>query len=242
MQRTEFGAAPAYSAQATVDVATQLIVAADVTVAQTDHASLLPQIEQAQRNTGTTPTAVLADAGYSNGPNLAALQASSLDAFVAQQREPARAEFPRSRFTRHDVSDTYTCPAGRELRFERREQRPSASGPYSRRVYRCVDCSECALAAACKDPRTARRSLRVSEHDALHQAMRARCASEEGRRAYAQRKSSIEPVFGTIKSALGVRRFMRRGLPAVCAEWTLICSAFNLRKLASAIRRARQAA
>ncbi|MBO0982224.1 transposase [Microbacterium sp. SD291] len=52
-----------------------------------------------------------------------------------------------------------------------------------------------------------------------------------GRKLYAKRQHSIEPVFGNIKNNLGYRRFTRRGLDAVSSEWRLICTAHNLLKL-----------
>lgn len=51
---------------------------------------------------------------------------------------------------------------------------------------------------------------------------------------YAKRSTSIEPVFGNIKSNLGYRRFTRRGLPAVQSEWRLMCVVHNLLKLQQA--------
>ena len=41
----------------------------------------------------------------------------------------------------------------------------------------------------------------------------------------------VEGVFGVIKHAMGVRRFLLRGLEKVRAEWTWVCTAFNLKKL-----------
>jgi hypothetical protein len=48
---------------------------------------------------------------------------------------------------------------------------------------------------------------------------------------YAQRKITVEPVFGHVKHNRGYRRFTRRGLPAVDSEWKLICTTSNLLKL-----------
>jgi len=53
-----------------------------------------------------------------------------------------------------------------------------------------------------------------------------------GRPAYALRKSSVEPVFGIIKSVLGFRQFLTRGLDNVQGEWTLVCLAWNLKRMA----------
>jgi transposase len=56
-----------------------------------------------------------------------------------------------------------------------------------------------------------------------------------GRRSrYRLRKQVVEPVFGQIKQARGFRQFLLRGLDKVRAEWSLICTAHNLNKLAAA--------
>ena len=44
----------------------------------------------------------------------------------------------------------------------------------------------------------------------------------------------FEPVFGQIKQARGFRQLLLRGLDQVWGEWTMICTAHNLLKLAKA--------
>ena len=61
--------------------------------------------------------------------------------------------------------------------------------------------------------------------------MREVLASQEGKARYALRKSTVEPVFGQIKEARGIRRFRFRGLLKVTSEWKLICATHNLLKL-----------
>ena len=58
-----------------------------------------------------------------------------------------------------------------------------------------------------------------------------RLASDEGKRLYAKRWFTAEPVFGNIKANLRFRRFSRRGKRAAASEWRLICSIHNLLKL-----------
>jgi hypothetical protein len=53
----------------------------------------------------------------------------------------------------------------------------------------------------------------------------------KGRATYAKRKQIVEPVFGQIKEARGIRRFWLRGLEKVQSEWKLICATHNLLKL-----------
>lgn len=55
------------------------------------------------------------------------------------------------------------------------------------------------------------------------------------RSRYRLRKQSVEPVFGQIKEALGFKRFQLRGLQKVQREWSLVCTAHNLGKLARAM-------
>lgn len=59
-----------FNAQAVVDAADQVIVAADVTDCAADVGHLIPMTEQTVENTGHAPTQVLADAGYSSEDNL----------------------------------------------------------------------------------------------------------------------------------------------------------------------------
>ena len=61
--------------------------------------------------------------------------------------------------------------------------------------------------------------------------MKHRLKTPEGKAIYGVRKSTVEPVFGILKSVLGYRQFMRRGLENVDAEWTLVSLAWNLKRL-----------
>lgn len=57
--------------------------------------------------------------------------------------------------------------------------------------------------------------------------------TEIGLAIYRLRKSTVEPVIGLIKEVLGFRQFSLRGLLAAAGEWTLVCLAFNLKRLHS---------
>jgi transposase len=61
--------------------------------------------------------------------------------------------------------------------------------------------------------------------------MKHRLRTDEGRAVYAKRKCTIEPTFGIIKSVLGFRQFLLRGLQAVGYEWTLVCIGWNLKRM-----------
>ncbi len=52
-----------------------------------------------------------------------------------------------------------------------------------------------------------------------------------GRALYAQRKSTVEPVIGIIKSVLGFRQFSLRGLENVKGRLNLVAMAWNLKRM-----------
>jgi transposase len=61
--------------------------------------------------------------------------------------------------------------------------------------------------------------------------MKYRLKTSLGRSIYAQRKCTAEPVFGIIKSVMGFRQFLLRGVQAVEGEWNLISMAWNLKRM-----------
>jgi hypothetical protein len=62
-------------------------------------------------------------------------------------------------------------------------------------------------------------------------AMREKLRTEAGRRLYARRKQTVEPVFGIIKHVMGFRQFLLRGLAKVRGEWVLVRLAYNVKRL-----------
>ena len=63
------------------------------------------------------------------------------------------------------------------------------------------------------------------------QSMAHRLKTTEGKKLYALRKQVPEPVFGIIKSVLGFRQFLLRGLDRVRGEWNLVTIAWNMKRM-----------
>ena len=61
--------------------------------------------------------------------------------------------------------------------------------------------------------------------------MRRELQTKRGRKRYALRMETVEPVFGQIKQGRGFRQFPLRGLEKVNGEWSLIRTGHNLLKL-----------
>src|SRR5258707_7959097 len=62
-------------------------------------------------------------------------------------------------------------------------------------------------------------------------AMSHRLQTPEGKKLYALRKQIPEPVFGIIKSVMGFRQFLLRGLDQVQGEWSLVTMAWNMKRM-----------
>jgi len=63
------------------------------------------------------------------------------------------------------------------------------------------------------------------------QKMAHRLKTPEGKKLYALRKQTPEPVFGIIKSAMGFRQFLLRGLANVKGEWNLVTMTWNIKRM-----------
>jgi hypothetical protein len=72
---------------------------------------------------------------------------------------------------------------------------------------------------------------RIPRHLSPSDRMRRKLRTKRGRKRYALRMGTVEPVFGQIKQGRGFRQFLLRGLDNVNSEWQLICTGHNLLKL-----------
>jgi transposase len=72
---------------------------------------------------------------------------------------------------------------------------------------------------------------RIPKHLSVKERMERLLRTKKGKKAYAKRKETVEPVFGQIKGARGLRQFLLRGLDNVKGEWQLICLTHNLLKM-----------
>jgi len=63
------------------------------------------------------------------------------------------------------------------------------------------------------------------------QRMAYRLKTPRGRKLYALRKQTPEPVFGIIKSVMGYRQCLLRGLESVKGEWNLVSMSWNIKRM-----------
>jgi len=220
--RTEF----AYNAQAMVDEQEGVIVAEDVTVEENDEKQLQPMLEQTRQNTGGFAKTTVGDSGYNTAQSLGAAEGMGADVLVAlKQTERQVGDLHSMHFIHDEPSDSVTCPQGQTL--NREGTRKHKDKPYPVKTYRCRVSAGCPVAAACsKDPKG--RVIEISPH---HQAIVRNRQYPDARALLIRRQSVVERTFAEIKETLGLRRWSFRGLEAVKAQWSMMCTAMNLRRM-----------
>ena len=108
------------------------------------------------------------------------------------------------------------------------------------RHYHGAGCTNCPLAGECIKGNNGRRTICRDEYEDLREQSRARTQTPVGRELSQRRLSYTEGVFGLIKSWMGLRQFLLRGLAKVRIEWLWACTAYNLKRLVSEIARLRR--
>jgi transposase len=224
---------PSYNGQIAVDDKERVIVAADVSQNATDHAEFKPMVEQVERNLGALPDKGTADAGYSSYDNLEYAEGKKLDMYMPDnflealdEKEEGEKRYHKSNFRYDEARDSYICPEGKELKRwaeQKREGKPPLI------LYRGESCSECPVRERCTagEARTVSRDGR----EPLLEAMRQKLRTEEGKRIYAKRGYTVEPVFGEMKWDGRKPSMSLRGCMKVRGEFLLMCLVHNVKKI-----------
>lgn len=139
----------------------------------------------------------------------------------------------RTAFIYDGAADCYWCPAGHCLGFIgiQNKQRGGGPGGGIYRRYRCRACKACPQSGTCVVSKTGVRTIYREQYEPLREAMESRLRSKEGRESYRRRSWIAETPFAVIKTVMGVRQFLLRGLSKVKTEWLWICTAYNLNKM-----------
>jgi transposase len=219
-----------YTAQVSVDTAHHVI-----TQIQTDHAdkrdsqclpSLVNNTINNLKQEGLQIEEVYADAGYSSGEALKALEENSITGYIPNfgQYKPTREGFIYDK-----EHDRYICSQGKYLPFKKLI---TTSLGYKMKVYRSSskDCRHCALRSVCigkSDFKKIDDSIDKPYYDRMHQ--RLQNANREKIRQL--RSSTVEPVLGTLVNYLAMRRVNTRGIKQAAKCILMSAIAYNLKKL-----------
>jgi len=256
MPNKEGGYAPNYTPVAAVESEHGLVVGAEIAEANAEAATVGGLLDEAAEIGGGEPKRVLFDSGFASGRNLEELGERGVEVYAGcegnhednpalrsdgtkpvakallEQLPKRGGKFERAAFLYEAAKDCYYCPMGRLLSPYRKIKRRDTDGSQVKVVeYRCSHCGDCPLAGQCLSGKAKVRSVGRDEYQPLRDELARRMSSDEAGQIYARRAPVVEGTFGTIKSALGIRRFSRRGMGKVRADWQWICAAFNLMKL-----------
>lgn len=218
-----------YNAQVVVDHDSDLIVACDVVTDQNDLAQLLPMLEQVHETFDRVAEHNVGDTGYANGDHLEDAEKRGMNVLVSLRDEPdAKGEYSKSYFHYDAGNDVYICPKGETL-VQIGTNKSHATTQHPDVIYRCHN-KACPVRAACtKDPRG--RKIRRTYGEEARERQVNKQLDPRLRVLLSLRKEIVEHLFGIVKGIDGFRRFTVRGLEKVRAQWALVCTAVNLRKL-----------
>lgn len=219
-----------YMAQVSVDSSYHVI-----TQIQSDHAdkkdsqclpSLLNNTIANLKEQGVEVEEVYADAGYSSGAALKALEENNITGYIPNfgQYKPSR-----EGFTYDNENDRYTCSRGVHLPFKKLI---TTSLGYKMKVYRssAKDCGPCPLRSVCigkSDFKKIDDSIDKPYYDRMH----ARLESVNRNKIKKIRSSTVEPVLGTLVNYLAMRRVNTRGIKQANKCMLMAAVAYNLKKL-----------
>lgn len=224
----------AYNAQAVVDGKLGIVVAADVVQDEFDNHQLTRMVGQVKENVGKVADETVADAGYNSGEELAKAEEAGYEVLVnlpdssSTKYGHIAPEFDKSKFTYNSLTDTYTCPKGSTLAFHSYHKNCKQTHPSKK--YRCKDYKNCDFRHSCNQAKQGR-TITIPYFEKEIHAQKEKQKLPANADKIKKRKSIVEPVFGIIKHNMDFRRWTVRGLDNVRAQWALICTVFNLKKL-----------
>jgi len=255
---TEHGVVQGYNAQAMVDSGRQVVVHAEAYGRSQDHSNLIPMVEgtndQLQKiSTGKetlTGKELSADSGYHNKDALKKCEQEKIDAYIPDNKFRKRDtrfkeqkkkykersdRYTQEDFTYNKETDSYTCPEGRKLKLNARNQQKKER---ICRLYRAKekDCRGCPSREKCLLNKKGKyRTLVIAvgrtEESTLNSRMREKIDSEIGRAKYEKRFGTVEPVFANLRIHKRLDRFTLRGKKKVDIQWKLYCMVHNIEKI-----------
>lgn len=223
-------ALPAYNVQTAVDAEHALIVAHAVVLDAADSRCLRSMAEAAKKALGVDSFQIVADAGYSNGEQVAHCEAEGMIPHIPVKRtvnnQGDGGLFGRDDFRYEPDTDTYVCPGNKRL------LRKNTNHKDRYIMYRAsaADCGGCSLKSRCTQ--APRRGLaRHLYEDALNR-MQERVTPE----AMRLRRCTVEHPFATIKYRIfGHPRLLMRGLSGARVEIGLATMAYNLKRVTNVL-------
>jgi transposase len=225
-----------YNPQVTVDKC-GIILANDVCQDATDYGQLQPQVLETIDNVGelSEETAWSFDAGYFEGGNLSFLIENKIDGYIPDSNDKKGANpYDKRNFIYDEAHNEYICPENKRLiytgtHFDKQKQIDIS-------LYKGQACRECLVRQDCTKSKTGIRLVKRVEFEDERNAMVAKMKNPQAKEIYRLRARTVEPTIGDIKENKGVRSFLTRGITTVRAEFNLVCTGVNLKRIWLAVQ------
>ncbi|MDX8290379.1 transposase, partial [Metabacillus indicus] len=207
----------------------------------TDTRTLIPFLDEMEKNYFELPNHIVADAGYGSEQNYHDILSNrnrealiTYNMYLKEQKKKHKQNILHpDNWAYDEESDSYTCPNQKQLTFRFSSTRQDRTGfQRNYKVYECEDCSGCPFRSSCtKAKEENNRRLMVNEEwEEQKEYVKEKLSEEKTGAIYRKRKIDVEPVFGFLKANLRFTRFSVRGKSKVANEMGLALMAVNLRK------------
>ena len=251
------GHAPNYTSVLATDADSGMILDTQVLSGNDETSTVLPAVENIEREFAAKPKQVVADTGFNSGANLAGLEERGVEPLMPAKQEfrenpairpdpaqpvPAeqRARLPvnpqnkildKASFVYDSAKDCYMCPMGQTLDYshDNAYKRDEKKGTY--RIYECASCAGCPLGTQCLPKNATERRIGRDEYEEHRERTAERMKTESGRAQYKRRSHVAETPFANLKSKMNFRQFLLRGLDKVDMELRWAATSYNVIKL-----------
>jgi transposase len=241
---------PGYNVQTAGDDKNKLLIAAEVTQKANDlelMSFMVGKIEEIKNELEIKKeTNVIMDSGYfSEKEIMASVEKENINIIVSDPKEAKKAnaertgkkgslkppteEYELAKFKYDVEKDVYICPEGQLLHKTTTNPCKERNGKLSHE-YQCRSCKGCAKKSYCTNNKNGR-AIKRSINNEFMNNFKADMKTKENLKLIAKRKEIIEHPFGTLKRTLGYTSFMQRGLEKVQGEFSLMCFAYNFKRV-----------
>ena len=220
-----------YNPQVTVE-RNGIIVANDVCQDYVDYAQLQPQVTETIENVGelSEETVWNFDSGYFESENLHFLKKNNIDAYIPDPNDKKDVKpYDKRNFIYESEKNEYICPENKRLiytgtHFDKQIQKNIS-------FYKGQSCLGCSKSQECTKSKYGIRKIKRFEFEEERNAMIAKMKTREAKEIFRLRAQTVEPTIGDIKENKGIRSFLTRGITAVRAEFNLVCTGVNLKRI-----------
>lgn len=221
-----------YNIQATVDSKNGLVVDQYVTNNPTDQKELSKAAERVQDILSKKKIAILADKGYYNGEDIDKCISNGVVPLVSRQKPPVRdGLYSLDEFVYDEEKDIFVCPQGKEL--ERISGEDVKTIVYANKGA----CRSCPYKDKCFKKDGKYKYRRINKDKYFKKMHKVDCLFKKHKEQYHKRQELSEPVFGSIKRALGFPMLNVRTKRKVEGEVSLLFLGYNLKRVINLIEK-----